>query len=402
MSEIDNFKRFEVAKFLKQESFLKVNQEQSKRKVTCNSITRFFSEQENNYCFSFLKVSEILETNKLKIKILCEDLTGHIILTYKKAQASESPFIPCSYYLFKIRLKKINEDTFYNIEDFRPVGYSNILKKSQEDITYGALISDVHIGSIYFMNKEFTNFLDFLNNEKDIKYLFIAGDLIDGVGVYPEQEMNLYEKNAYLQYKEVSRLFTQHLHRNDITVYFSPGNHDFLSIFEPQIIPERIKDLLPKNWVFLKNPDYFKINDKKFLIYHGRSVDSLISDKTPLLSYEKIDLVYDYMFNQRNLSPTTLGSRIDMMKTTGMIEEIPDYFLSGHVHKWCFSLKNGVLFCNSGCWQHETEYQKNLDIHPCKGIVQLINLSDPSGISYKVDFKKEKIYKEVIKPNIDF
>ena len=63
------------------------------------------------------------------------------------------------------------------------------------------LISDVHVGSSQFLEDAWLDFLDFLKGESDsevmrelaasIRYLVVAGDLVDGIGIYPDQEMEL-------------------------------------------------------------------------------------------------------------------------------------------------------------------------------------------------------------------
>ncbi|MEZ5334218.1 MAG: hypothetical protein R2741_02735 [Methanolobus sp.] len=60
------------------------------------------------------------------------------------------------------------------------------------------LTSDIHIGSNTFLEEPWEKFLDFLNGDtdnealaaisKEIRYLLVAGDLVDGVGIYPGQE----------------------------------------------------------------------------------------------------------------------------------------------------------------------------------------------------------------------
>jgi len=59
---------------------------------------------------------------------------------------------------------------------------------------YALFTSDLHVGSNKFLEKEFTNFIRWLNLEtngkhkeiaKKCKYLFIAGDIVDGIGIYP-------------------------------------------------------------------------------------------------------------------------------------------------------------------------------------------------------------------------
>ena len=49
------------------------------------------------------------------------------------------------------------------------------------------LISDIHVGSNTFLGDEWNRFSDWLD-DSDVSYLLIAGDLVDGIGVYPNQE----------------------------------------------------------------------------------------------------------------------------------------------------------------------------------------------------------------------
>ena len=411
MSEIQNFRIFEERKFKEQYSYLNTKENQSnledlKKKKDSYKNKEISQVELKNLQFAnkslyFIKILQIIRTEKKKVHLLVEDLSSTLEVVYYKKNDNDLPFIESAYFNMRLehKIRKGNLETI--VLEYKPIGYNNQIKRKKGPFVYGALISDVHVGSIYFMKDKFINFLKYLNKAKEVKYLFIAGDLIDGIGVYPEQEKNLYEKNAYAQYDEVRRLFEENISREDLKVYFSPGNHDFLSLFEPQVISQEIKKRLPKDWINIENPAYQTIEGKRVLFYHGRSVDNLIMAKTPYLSYEKMERVYHYIFSQRNLSPTVKGSRLDFRRSTGMISEIPDIFLTGHVHKWCSVIQNGVLFCNSGCWQYETEYQKNLDIHAVKGIVQFINLTDPLEKHYKIDFNKDfkegKEYKEEYK-----
>ena len=49
------------------------------------------------------------------------------------------------------------------------------------------LISDVHVGSDTFLETCWNKFADWLS-DSDHSYLLIAGDLVDGIGIYPGQE----------------------------------------------------------------------------------------------------------------------------------------------------------------------------------------------------------------------
>ena len=61
---------------------------------------------------------------------------------------------------------------------------------------------------------------------KKIKYIFIVGDLVDGCGIYPEQDKELLIKDVYQQYKECAELLKQI--PKHIPLIICPGNHDAL------------------------------------------------------------------------------------------------------------------------------------------------------------------------------
>ena len=54
-----------------------------------------------------------------------------------------------------------------------------------------AFISDIHMGSKYFLEETWDKMMKWLNEAelaKNIKYLVMAGDVCDGIGIYPNQE----------------------------------------------------------------------------------------------------------------------------------------------------------------------------------------------------------------------
>ena len=95
-------------------------------------------------------------------------------------------------------------------------------------------LSDVHIGSLTFLEDAFTRFIDWINCEfgneeqvkiaESVKYLVIGGDIVDGIGVYPNQEKELAIKDITQQYNEAAR-FLGNI-RSDIKIIIAPGNHD--------------------------------------------------------------------------------------------------------------------------------------------------------------------------------
>src|SRR5205807_2491502 len=76
---------------------------------------------------------------------------------------------------------------------------------------YAVLISDVHVGSKVFMEDAFGRVLRGLKGEvggpdqrhisDHVKYVLIGGDLVDGIGVYPRQEVDSKVPDIYEQYR---------------------------------------------------------------------------------------------------------------------------------------------------------------------------------------------------------
>ena len=158
-------------------------------------------------------------------------------------------------------------------------------------------LSDVHIGSLTFLEEEFENFINWINCDfgseeqrkvaQDIKYLIVAGDIVDGIGVYPNQDKELSIKDIRLQYDEAARFLGKI--RNDIKIIIAPGNHDASRLAEPQpAIPEEYAKSLYMldNVEFVSNPAGVSLDGINVLIYHGESFNEL-----PMaikgLSYEK-------------------------------------------------------------------------------------------------------------------
>jgi len=121
-----------------------------------------------------------------------------------------------------------------------------------EDDVYIAFISDIHVGSNMFLDKEFSDVISWFSGEfgdeqqKDIaskiKYIIITGDVVDGVGIYPQQDRELHIKDIYEQYN----IFTDFLSKipSDKQIIICPGNHDGVRLEDPK--PKITKKLAPK------------------------------------------------------------------------------------------------------------------------------------------------------------
>ena len=93
---------------------------------------------------------------------------------------------------------------FFSDQLFRPDIPLSHSPFTSEDPGKAALISDVHVGSDTFLEEAWNRFADWLD-DSDVSYLLIAGDLVDGIGIYPGQEHELTIPNIYEQYRSSER-----------------------------------------------------------------------------------------------------------------------------------------------------------------------------------------------------
>ena len=253
-------------------------------------------------------------------------------------------------------------------------------------------ISDIHIGSKLFLEKSFLKFIDYLNckipntpEAEKIKYLFAVGDLVAGVGVYPNQEKDLEIKDIEGQYSRVAELFGKI--RSDIKIIAIPGNHDCVRLAEPQpVLDEKYTWPLYnlKNITFASNPSIINIGATKdfsgfdVLMYHGFSYPYYANNIPKLVSTDAInapDKIMHYLLQNRHLAPTHASIQYSPYeKDPLLIRKAPDIFASGHLHKSAVSYYNNILTLSSSCWENLTSFQEKVGAKPdfCK--VPMFNL----------------------------
>ncbi|MEM1578429.1 MAG: DNA-directed DNA polymerase II small subunit [Archaeoglobaceae archaeon] len=258
------------------------------------------------------------------------------------------------------------------------------LNGDRKSIDFGIVfISDTHFGSKGFLEQNWLQFVKWINCESEneemnriaekVKYLVVAGDIVDGVGVYPEQEKELAVIDIYQQYELAATHFD--VIRKDVQIIISPGNHDAVRQAEPQPpLPREIETLFSRNVLNVCNPALVDLEGVKVLIYHGRSLDDVVT-KIPKLSYEVPHKAMEELLKRRHLCPLYGGrSPIAPEKEDFLvIDEIPDVLHSGHVHTFGTGFYRGVFLVNSSTWQSQTEFQRktNLNPMPCNVAVYL-------------------------------
>ena len=180
---------------------------------------------------------------------------------------------------------------------FRPeIPLTHTISPSKE-LGKSVLISDVHVGSDTFLPDAWDRFAAWLEQTPEVKYLLIAGDGVDGIGVYPNQDKELHIKTIYEQYDVVGEMLSSL--PSHLQIVFSPGNHDAVRAAEPQpVLPEEFRTKFPGNVTFVENPAIVNIQSVNVLMYHGRSIDDLIKF-IPGVSYERPGEIMQAMLQRR-------------------------------------------------------------------------------------------------------
>ncbi len=266
------------------------------------------------------------------------------------------------------------------------------IKKTEDDIAI-AFASDIHIGSKLFLDKQFEKFIEWLNGKIDvrkdiaekIKYFVISGDLVDGIGVYPNQDKELSINDIYKQYDALFRYLNQI--PEHIEVFVLGGNHDALQRAEPQ--PPLGDDLIKKDFKkdnihLVSNPGYVKMHGINTLAYHGTSLDSVIQ-AIPGCSYSKPESAMIEVLKKRHVSPIYGDNPIMPSKKDSLVmDEVPDILHMGHLHKNGYADYHGTQVINSGTWQARTSYQVKLGHMPTPAILPIYHAK--SGALWSMDF----------------
>ncbi|MHA1917942.1 MAG: DNA-directed DNA polymerase II small subunit [Candidatus Ranarchaeia archaeon] len=250
------------------------------------------------------------------------------------------------------------------------------------------LLSDLHIGSKEFLESYFRRFILWLNgkigDEKQkelagkVKYILIAGDIVDGVGIYPRQEDELTIKDIYKQYEEVGK-FIQQL-PDYISTIMIPGNHDAVRAALPQPAIEKkfIQPILDSgNILSLGNPSQVKIHNVNFFICHGTSLNTAIG-QLPGVNFSNSHLAMKELLKGRHIAPVW-GSSAPIAPEPRdwlVIDEVPQVFHAGHIHVNALSKYRGSWIVNSGTFQAQTSYMKMAGIEPTPGTVSLVDLQE--------------------------
>ncbi len=272
---------------------------------------------------------------------------------------------------------------------------ANQIKKGPEE-EYVVFLSDIHVGSKLFLKDEFNKFLRWINSDlgsaaqrdiaKKVKYIIIAGDLVDGVGIYPSQLEELAINDIVAQYDEFCSLIAKI--PSDKKIIICPGNHDAVHLAEPQTsFDEKFAPGLFKipNVTLVTNPALVNIGKTAsfagfdILLYHGYSFDYYVANVDSIRNnggYHRADLIMKLLLKRRHLAPSFRstpyfpGHKEDPL----LIKKIPDFFISGHIHYSNVANYKGITTICGSCWQGTTTFQEKLGHQPEPARVPVVNL----------------------------
>ncbi len=271
------------------------------------------------------------------------------------------------------------------------------LKKSPEE-GYFVVIADTQMGSKLFLEKEFNKFLAWINGEigsdiqrevaSKVKYVFIGGDLVDGIGVYPNQEFDLTILDIKEQYVALANLLKKI--PEYIPIILCPGNHDVGRISEPQpAITKEYADLLISmpNVISVSNPSIINIYAQPengfdgfdVMFYHGYSF-VYYSEHIPSIrkagGQKRPDLIMKYLLQRRHLAPTHTSTMYipDPKQDPLVIDKIPDFLITGHIHRASVSNYKNVTCFNASCWVSQSDEQERRGLEAQPGRAFIVNM----------------------------
>lgn len=354
------------------------------------SISKIFGNKQKISIIGIVSNKSFTKTRNIIFDV--EDITGRIKIIINKDK--------------KELYEKAENVTLDSVVGFK--GSGNEERFFAEDIIYpdsalperkfslndecAAFIGDLHFGSKRFMRNNFLKFIDYLNGKleeekeaKKIKYLFLVGDVVTGVGNYPNQEKDLEISDLEEQFFGLAELLSKI--RKDIKIIISPGNHDGVRLMEPQPFLDQ-KYSWPlyemENVFITPNPCYVNIGKREnfsgfnVLTYHGFSYPYYANNIPSLIQKKAMNCpeeIMKYLLKNRHLAPTHASTQYFPLEKDGLlIRDIPDIFVSAHTHKCGVTYYNNILVVSVSCWEEMTPYQEKFGNIPDHCKVPIFNL----------------------------
>jgi len=391
--EANDFIQYFNNRFQAIEKFLKQRQELQ----NTTSINRIIGKKDREQVAIIGMVGDKHYTKNGNYILTVEDKTGHIKILVNKNKPDLFRVVRDVVLDEVIGVVGVNGENIIFASNllFPDIPLTKDIKKSDEE-GYAIFLSDLHVGSKNFLEDDFNKFLKWINCElgnelqrqiaSKVKYIFLIGDLVDGCGVYPDQEKELEIKDIKDQYRVCAELLSKI--PENIKLIICPGNHDAMRVAEPQLpiykdFAEPLYNL--SNAVIVSNPSMVNIQSSPnfpgfdILIYHGYSFDFYAREVESIRSlggYDRADLLMKLLLQKRHLAPSYTSTLYvpDTKKDYLVIDKVPDFFVSGHIHKAAAANYKNVTLISGSCWQSKTTFQEKVGHNPEPSRVPIVNL----------------------------
>jgi len=328
-------------------------------------------------------------TKKGDLAITIEDTEGEVIVLIndweKELKEEANKLMLDDVIAFKT--VKWSDDLVIGKKLFWPDLKVKPLKTVDTEVSV-ACTSDIHIGSKLFLEKEFEKLINFLcckegdmkekNTAGRIKYLFLLGDNVDGIGVYPKQEKDLDIKDLYEQYRELEKYLLRI--PEYIEIFMIPGQHDATRNLDPRpavqskYMPELSK---MKNFHSLGSPSVVEVEGLNTLLFHGNTMHSLFENIHGLNGLKPSKATVE-MLKRRDLM-TTFGLNQSMApekKNLMLVRKETDLVFFGDIHRFDYIEYRGTTIINNSTWQARTDYQIKKGHIPTPGMLAMIDLNN--------------------------
>jgi DNA polymerase II small subunit len=240
-----------------------------------------------------------------------------------------------------------------------------------------AFLSDIHVGSITFLREKWEHMIKWTKaqaKKEGLGYVLVPGDCVDGIGIFPDQEEELEIEDIFEQYRSLAELLKEL--PDHIQIIVQPGNHDAVRLAEPQpAFSDEIARLFDSSVLLVGNPCYLEIEGRVILSYHGKSMDDLVNAIQGLTYNHPLEAMRE-MLRRRHLAPIYGGKTAiaPEKKDHLVIDQVPDIFVTGHVHSAGISDYRGVRLINASTWQDQTSFQRMHNFVPDPAKVPMVHL----------------------------
>jgi DNA polymerase II small subunit len=381
------------------------------------SISRLKSKTQNEKVALIGMILDKTFTKNNNIIITLEDQTGTFTVIVRKDERNTALYDIAKDLqldeIIGITGTLLNQAVFIDMIIFPDIPISNELKKQAEE-EYVVFMGDQHFGSKVFIKDSFQKFLNWLKGEigtdeqrriaKKVKYIVMSGDLIEGAGTYPGQQEDLEILDVKEQYDEAAKWLKQV--PSHIEMVTTVGNHDVGRLAEPQLKPyfsvaSSLYEL--PNLKIVSNPAVLNIAKTEdfpgfnVLLYHGGSL-IYYSQNIPSVRAEggqkKVDQIMKFLLQRRHLAPTHGSTLIipDPEEDFLFIDQVPDFFVTGHIHRTSAANYRNITMLNTSCWTETTEDQikRGLQPQPARIIIGNLKTREIKTMNFLSKEEKQK------------